>query len=65
MGIGASVLNVIAQIVMLVIVYDVNRWFVLLGVGLLLLTAGVFGQWKREQIVARTAEWREAFDTWE
>ena len=64
-GLAASVLNVVAQVVILIRVYDVNRWFIILGVGLLLVTAAAFIERKRERIIARTQEWRELLDTWE
>jgi len=65
MGLGASVLNVVAQVVVLIDVYQVNRWFIFLTVGLLLVTAAVFVERQRERIIARSQEWREALETWE
>lgn len=64
-GLGASVLNVVAQVVVLVNVHQVNRWFVFLSVGLLLVTAAVFVERQRERIIARSQEWRETLETWE
>jgi hypothetical protein len=64
-GLGASALNVVAQVVVLVNVYEVNRWFIILGVGLLLVTAAVFVERQRERIIARAQEWRDALETWE
>jgi len=64
-GLGASVLNVVAQVVVLVSVYDVNRWFIFLGVGMLLVTVAVFVERQRESIISRTQEWREGLESWE
>jgi hypothetical protein len=63
-GLAASVLNVVAQIVVLVSVYEVNRWFIILGVGLLLVATAAFVERKRGLIIARTQEWRDALVTW-
>jgi len=64
-GLGASALNVVAQVVVLVNVYAVNRWFIILGVGLLLVTTAVFVERQRERIIARTQEWQDELETWE
>ncbi|MEE8392478.1 MAG: hypothetical protein V3S14_16990 [Anaerolineae bacterium] len=63
-GLAASALNVVAQVVVLVREYTVNRWFIILGVGLLLVTAAAFIERQRERIIARTQEWRDALETW-
>jgi hypothetical protein len=65
MGIGASVLDVVSQVILLVNIYDVQRWIIILGVGLILVSAAVFVERKREQIIAQTQEWLEALETWE
>ena len=64
-GLGASVLNIIAQVIVLSNVYDINRWIIILGVGLLLVTAAIFVERQREKIILRSKEWRETLDTWE
>jgi hypothetical protein len=64
-GIGTSVLNVVSQVVVLIDVYDVHRWILLLGVGVMLVSAAVFIERKREQIIAQVQEWREDLETWE
>jgi hypothetical protein len=64
-GLGASAFNVVAQVVVLVNVYDVNRWFVFLGVGLLLVATAVYIERKREQIISRAQEWWEDLEAWE
>ena len=46
-GLGASVVNVIAQIIVLVNVYDINRFLVIFGAGILLVTAAVFVERQR------------------
>jgi hypothetical protein len=63
-GLSASVLNVIAQIVLLINVYDINRFVVLLAVGLLLVASVVFLERQRENILARAQLWRETLETW-
>jgi hypothetical protein len=65
LGIGASALNVVAQVIVLVNVYDVHRWIIILGVGILLVTTAVFVERKRVQIIARAQDWLEVLDTWE
>jgi len=65
LGIGASALNVVAQVIVLVNVYDVHRWIIILGVGILLVTTAVFVERKRLKIIARAQEWLEVLDTWE
>jgi hypothetical protein len=63
-GLAASVLNVIAQVVVLVNVYQVERWVIVLVAGLLLVSIAVFVERKREQIIARAKEWRDALEAW-
>jgi len=64
-GLGASALNIVAQVVVLVSVYEVNRWFIILGVGLLLVGAAILIERRREQIVGRAQEWRGILESWE
>ncbi|MFQ5615800.1 MAG: SCO7613 C-terminal domain-containing membrane protein, partial [Anaerolineales bacterium] len=64
-GLAASALNVVAQAVVLVSVYEVNRWFIILGAGLLLVVVGVFVERQRERVIARAQEWRETLEMWE
>jgi len=64
-GIGAIALNVTTQVIVLINIYDVNRWITILGVGLLFVTAAIFVERQREKIIARSQEWRETLDTWE
>ncbi len=64
-GLGASVLNIISQVIILVRVYDINRWITILGVGLVLVVIAIFVEKQRETIVARSKEWSDKMDTWE
>jgi hypothetical protein len=64
-GLAASVLNVVAQVVMLVSVYKVEIWFIILGVGLLLVVAVTFIWQQRERIITRAPEWLERLEAWE
>lgn len=41
------------------------RWIIILGAGLLAVTAAVFVERQRERIIARAQEWREALERWE
>ncbi len=64
-GLGASILNVISQVILVVRVYDINRWIAILGVGLVLVVAAIFVEKQRETIIARSKEWSEKLDSWE
>ena len=63
-GLGASVLNVVAQVLVLINVYDVNRWFLVLGVGLALVVVAVFVERRRERLISRAQAWRDALESW-
>ena len=64
-GIGASVLNIIAQVTVLVNVYNINIWLVGLGVGLFIMAIAVFVELKREQLRERSRELSETLEKWE
>jgi hypothetical protein len=64
-GLAASALNVAAQVVVLINVYDVNRWILIFGVGILLVSAAVFVERQRVRIIAKAQEWRVALEAWE
>jgi hypothetical protein len=63
-GLAASVLNVVAQVVVLISVYEVNRWFIILGVGLTLVVLAVFVERRRERLLVQAQAWRDALETW-
>jgi hypothetical protein len=64
-GLGASALNVLAQVVILINVYDINRWLIILSVGLLLVLLAIFVERQRALIIAKAQAWREVLETWE
>lgn len=63
-GLGTSALNVVAQVIVLMGVYDINRFIIIFGVGVLLVTVAVFVERQRTLILAKAQEWREALETW-
>ena len=64
-GIGASVLNLLAQVIVLVSVYDINRWFVAFGAGLLIMGLAIYIERSREQLRARARELSETLEAWQ
>lgn len=64
-GIGFSALNIIAQVIVLVNIYNISIWLVGLGMGLIIMTIAVFVELRREQLRARTREWSETLEKWE
>jgi hypothetical protein len=64
-GIGASTLNVVAQVIVLVSVHDINRWFVAFGVGLLIMSLAIYIERSREQLRLRARELSETLEKWE
>ena len=64
-GVGASMLNVVAQVIVLVSVYDINRWFVAFGAGLLIMSLAIYIERSREQLRARARELSETLEKWE
>jgi hypothetical protein len=64
-GIGASALNIVAQVIVLVSVYNINIWLVALGVGLLIMAIAVYVEFKREKLRVRSRELSEALEKWE
>jgi len=64
-GIGAMAVGLIAQVIVLVSVYDINRWFVAFGVGLLIMGFAIYIERGREQLRARSREWSETLEKWE
>ncbi len=64
-GIVFSALNIIAQVIVLVNVYNISIWLVGLGMGLIIMTIAVFVELRREQLRTRTREWSETLEKWE
>ena len=64
-GIGAIAVGLLAQVIVLVSVYDINRWLVAFGVGLLIMGFAIYIERGREQLRARTREWSETLEKWE
>jgi hypothetical protein len=64
-GIAASALNILAQVIVLVSVYDINRWLVAFGVGVLITGIAIYIERGREQLRARFGQWSETLEAWE
>jgi hypothetical protein len=64
-GIAASALNILAQVIVLISVYDINRWLVAFGVGLLIMGIAIYIERGREQLRTYSREWSEALEKWE
>jgi hypothetical protein len=64
-GIGASVLNIVAQVILLVNRGIVSVWYVVFGVGLLVVGVAIYIERGREQLRTRSREWSERLEKWE
>jgi hypothetical protein len=67
-GIGATVMNIAAQVIILISVNDihrVNRWLVAFGVGILITAIAVIAELKREQLRTYSRQVSEMLETWE
>jgi len=64
-GLSGSALNVVAQIIVSINVYDQQRWFIILGVGLALVIGVIFIERERENFISRVEEWRELIWSWD
>jgi len=64
-GIGASALNIIAQVILLVNTYNISVWYVGFGVGLLIMAVAIYIERSREQLRARARELSETLEKWE
>jgi hypothetical protein len=64
-GIGASAINLVAQVIVLVSVHNVSIWYVAFGVGLLIMSMAIYIERSREQLRARARELSETLETWE
>ena len=57
--------TVIEEVIVLVSVYDINRWFVAFGVGLLIMSLAIYIERSREQLRTRARELSETLEKWE
>jgi hypothetical protein len=64
-GIGFNALNIVAQVIVLVNVYNISIWLVGLGTGLIIMAIAIFVELRREQLRTRTREWGETLEKWE
>ena len=64
-GIGAVVLDVVAQVILLVNVYKVSVWYVGFGVGLLIMSIAIYIERSRERLRERARELSETLEKWE
>jgi hypothetical protein len=64
-GIGAVALNILAQLILLMQIYNIVRWIVALAVGLLIMLLAIFVERRREQIRARMGEFGETLEKWD
>jgi len=64
-GIGASALNIFAQVIVLVNVYNISIWLVAFGVGLIIMAMAIYIERSREQLRARAQELSETLERWE
>jgi hypothetical protein len=67
-GIGATVINIAAQVIILIAVNDihrVNRWLVVFGTGLLITAIAIITELKREQLRRFSRQVSEMLESWE
>ena len=64
-GITATAINVVAQVIILINVYDINRWFVGFGVGLLIMSMAIYIERSRERLRERARELSDTLERWE
>jgi hypothetical protein len=67
-GISATVINIAAQVIILISVNDIhrlNRWLVAFGVGILITAIAVIAELKREQLRTYSRQVSEMLETWE
>jgi hypothetical protein len=64
-GLLYSVLNILAQLVVLVRVYEVSRWLIIFGVGALLMGVGLLVERRREKLLAQAREFRDMLEKWD
>jgi hypothetical protein len=64
-GIGAVVLNVLAQVIVVVAAYNISVWYVAFGVGILIMGLAIYIERSREQLRTRVRELSETLEAWE
>jgi hypothetical protein len=64
-GMSASVLNVLAQVVVLVRVNNINPWITFFAVGILILGLALFIERRREMLISRSQEFRDLLERWD
>jgi hypothetical protein len=64
-GIAASALNILAQVIVLISVYDINRWLVAFGVGLFIMGIAIYIERGRERLRTYSREWSDSLEKWE
>jgi len=64
-GIGASALNIFAQVIVLVNEYKISIWLVAFGAGLIIMGMAIYIERSREQLRARAQELSESLEKWE
>ncbi len=64
-GLLYSVLNILAQLVVLVRVYEISRWLIIFGVGALLMGIGLLVERRREMLLAQAREFRDMLERWD
>ena len=63
-GIGFSIVNIIAQLVMLATVNDVLRWVIILGAGLLMVGSAILVERRRSAVASRLRDWQAGMNEW-
>lgn len=68
-GLIASVVNVVAQIILLLntlgLTQGFGRFIIIFAVGVILVIVAIFVERQRIQIITKAREWREALEIWE
>lgn len=64
-GIAAVALNLFAQVIVLVNVYDINRWLVAFAAGLFIMALAIAIERSRERLRERMRELSETLEQWE
>ena len=67
-GIGATVINIAAQVIIVIVVNDIhriNRWLIAFMAGLLITAIAIIAELKREQLRAYSRQVSEMLEAWE